>query len=150
MYSSSNDEVQLMVKVINHVNINKILKDITSLDGTVVSAGVMDSKNATKAAINEYGTSKIPQRPFMRTATSRYGKSWGSKSAKAVQSVMKGMPISQVTELIGMQMKSDISSTLTNGPWTPNAPSTIAKKGSSRPLIDTGELRASITYKVEK
>ena len=139
-----------MVKVINHVNINKILKDITSLDGTVVSAGVMDSKNATKAAINEYGTSKIPQRPFMRTATSRHGKSWGSKAVKAVQSVMKGMPISQVTELVGMQMKSDISSTLTNGPWTPNAVSTIAKKGSSRPLIDTGELRASINYKVEK
>ena len=139
-----------MVKVINHVNINKILKDITSLDGTVVSAGVMDSKNATKAAINEYGTSKIPQRPFMRTAVSRYGKSWGEKSSKAVQSVIKGMPISQVTELVGMQMKSDISSTLTNGPWTPNSAVTIAKKGSSRPLIDTGELRASITYKVEK
>ena len=139
-----------MVKAVNHVNIDKILKDIVSLDGTVVSAGVMDSKNATKAAINEYGTSKIPQRPFMRTAVNRHGKSWGSKSAKAVQSVMKGMPISQVTELVGMQMKSDISSTLTNGPWTPNSVVTIAKKGSSRPLIDTGELRASITYKVEK
>ena len=139
-----------MVKVINHVNINKILTDISSLDGTVVSAGVMDSKNATKAAINEYGTSKIPQRPFMRTATNRHGKSWGSKAVKAVQSVMKGMPISQVTELVGMQMKSDISSTLTNGPWTPNSVVTIAKKGSSRPLIDTGELRASITYKVGK
>ena len=139
-----------MVKVVNHVNIDKILKDIARLDGTVVSAGVMDSKNATKAAINEYGTSKIPQRPFMRTAVSRHGKSWGSKSANAVQSVMKGMSISQVTELVGMQMKSDISSTLTNGPWTPNSAVTIAKKGSSRPLIDTGELRASITYKVEK
>lgn len=139
-----------MVKVVNHVNIDKILKDIARLDGTVVSAGVMDSKNATKAAINEYGTSKIPQRPFMRTAVSRHGKSWGEKSAKSVQSVIKGMPISQVTELVGMQMKSDISSTLTNGPWTPNSVVTIAKKGSSRPLIDTGELRASITYRVEK
>ena len=139
-----------MVKVVNHINIDNILKDITRLDGTVVSAGVMDSKNATKAAINEYGTSKIPQRPFMRTAVSRHGKSWGAKSAKAVQSVMKGMPISQATELVGMQMKADISSTLTNGPWTPNSAVTIAKKGSSRPLIDTGELRASITYKVEK
>ena len=139
-----------MVKVVNHVNVNQILKDIARLDGTVVSAGVMDSKNATKAAINEYGTSKIPQRPFMRTAVSRHGKSWGEKSAKAVQSVMKGMPIIQVTELVGMQMKSDISSTLTNGPWTPNSVVTIAKKGSSRPLIDTGELRASITYRVEK
>ena len=139
-----------MVKVVNHVNIDKILKDIARLDGTVVSAGVMDSKNATKAAINEYGTSKIPQRPFMRTVVSCHGKSWGEKSAKAVQSVIKGMPISQVTELVGMQLKSDISSTLTNGPWTPNSVVTIAKKGSSRPLIDTGELRASITYRVEK
>ena len=32
----------------------------------------------------------------------------------------------------------------------PNAPSTIAKKGSSAPLIDTGALRAAITYVVRK
>jgi len=30
----------------------------------------------------------------------------------------------------------------------PNAPSTIAKKGSSNPLIDTGALKQSVTYKV--
>lgn len=30
--------------------------------------------------------------------------------------------------------------------WPPNAPSTIAAKGSDRPLIDIGELRRSITY----
>lgn len=139
-----------MVKVVNHVNVNQILKDLARLDGTVVSAGVMDAKNATKAAMNEYGTEKIPQRPFLRTSVNRYGKSWGSKSAKAVQSVMQGMPISQATELVGMQMKADISKTLTSGPWTPNSAATIAKKGSSRPLVDTGELRASITYRVEK
>jgi hypothetical protein len=33
--------------------------------------------------------------------------------------------------------------------WAPNAPSTIRRKGSNRPLIDTGELRKSITYVVE-
>jgi hypothetical protein len=32
--------------------------------------------------------------------------------------------------------------------WPPNAPSTIRRKGSSRPLILTGELRKSITYVV--
>lgn len=32
--------------------------------------------------------------------------------------------------------------------WPLNAPSTIARKGSSRPLIDTGTLRKSITYVV--
>lgn len=30
--------------------------------------------------------------------------------------------------------------------WAPNAPSTIRRKGSSRPLIDTGVLRNSIVY----
>jgi len=30
--------------------------------------------------------------------------------------------------------------------WAPNAPSTIAQKGSDRPLIDKGELRRAIVY----
>ncbi len=30
--------------------------------------------------------------------------------------------------------------------WAPNAPSTIAAKGSDRPLIDKGELRRAITH----
>lgn len=32
--------------------------------------------------------------------------------------------------------------------WAPNRPATIRRKGSDRPLIDTGALRASITYVV--
>jgi len=32
----------------------------------------------------------------------------------------------------------------------PNAPSTIAQKGSSKPLIDTGSMLNSITYAVRK
>ena len=34
--------------------------------------------------------------------------------------------------------------------WAPNAPSTIARKGSDKPLIDTGALRRAITYVVGK
>jgi hypothetical protein len=34
--------------------------------------------------------------------------------------------------------------------WAPNAPSTIAQKGSDKPLIDTGELRRDITYFVKE
>jgi hypothetical protein len=38
----------------------------------------------------------------------------------------------------------------TNGKnhWAPNAPSTIRRKGSSRPLIDTGSMRQAITFVV--
>lgn len=34
--------------------------------------------------------------------------------------------------------------------WAPNKPSTIAAKGSDRPLIDTGELRKAMTYVVRE
>ena len=34
------------------------------------------------------------------------------------------------------------------GAWTPNSPATIAIKGSSRPLVDTGVLRASFRANV--
>lgn len=34
--------------------------------------------------------------------------------------------------------------------WAPNAPATIAEKGSDKPLIDTGELRRDITYVVKE
>jgi hypothetical protein len=36
-----------------------------------------------------------------------------------------------------------------NGQWAPNSAITIRQKGSSKPLIDTGRLRGSITYEVE-
>jgi len=34
------------------------------------------------------------------------------------------------------------------GRWAPNAPATVAKKGSSAPLIETGQLRKAITHEV--
>jgi hypothetical protein len=37
-----------------------------------------------------------------------------------------------------------------NNNWPPNSDSTIEGKGSDKPLIDTGELRKSITYVVRK
>ena len=33
--------------------------------------------------------------------------------------------------------------------WPPNSPATIAAKGSDRPLIDTAEMRKSITYVIK-
>jgi|Deesub1362B_J571_1020462.scaffolds.fasta_scaffold00499_29 phage gpG-like protein len=34
--------------------------------------------------------------------------------------------------------------------WPPLRPETVKRKGSSKPLIDTGKLRTSITHKVEE
>lgn len=139
-----------MVKIINHINIDGLLQDVRRSNGKTVEVGFFDAKNATKAAYNEYGTDKIPSRPFMRTAIKKNSKSWGDKCGKAMKAMIQGMPSEQVAELLAMQMKADFSKSLVSGGWTPNAPATVRAKGSSRPLVDTGEMRADINYRIKK
>lgn len=47
--------------------------------------------------------------------------------------------------MLGQNVVRDWFVNPANG-WPPNAPETIKEKGSDKPLIDTGELRKSITY----
>jgi len=58
----------------------------------------------------------------------------------------------QNLEIAGMIGQNAARAWFTNpaNGWAPNAPATIRAKGSSRPLIDTGELRKSIIYIVRR
>lgn len=50
----------------------------------------------------------------------------------------------------GMVGRDACKGYITGGNLAPNAPSTIARKGSSTPLVDTGSLINSISYAVRK
>lgn len=50
----------------------------------------------------------------------------------------------------GEQIVKDAFRSSGFGQWKPNAPATVRKKGSSRPLIDTGKLIASVSSDVVK
>jgi hypothetical protein len=47
-----------------------------------------------------------------------------------------------------MQAAADVQAYMVNGKFAPLKAKTIKRKGSSKPLIDTGQLRQSITYRV--
>ena len=53
-------------------------------------------------------------------------------------------------EKAGMLGRDACKNYITGGNLAANAPSTIAKKGSSTPLVDTGSLLGSISYAVRK
>lgn len=50
----------------------------------------------------------------------------------------------------GMQAVNMVKARFGSGALAPLSPATIARKGSSAPLIDTGQLRNSITYVIRK
>lgn len=53
-------------------------------------------------------------------------------------------------ERAGMMAVNMIRARFGSASLAPNAPYTVMKKGSSAPLIDTGQLRNSITYVIRK
>lgn len=93
----------------------------------------------------EFGTLKIPMRPFMRNALAKNRRKWYKFFATRCKETLD---LDKSLNLTGEIMRSDIIKSLTNTTTPPNAPSTIKQKGSSHPLIDTGFLRASITYEI--
>ena len=99
----------------------------------------------TVARDNDKGTKRIPERPFMIPA--------GNKAANktiniTVGSIVGGMDESQALSKAGELFVGFIQKEITNLKEPPNAPSTIMKKGSSNPLIDTGLMRSKVEWKL--
>ena len=104
---------------------------------------------AAVAAWNEFGTNSIPERPFFRSALEE-------AKPKVIQTLKtaidpKKMTVGpQLAGRIGAQVAGEVQKSITRWRTPPNAPRTIAKKGSSNPLVDTGHMRASVTWEVER
>lgn len=104
------------------------------------------------AAIHEFGSpvANIPERSFLRsTFTAKAGelKTVQGKIAQAI--VERGMPVAQALNLLGAWAVSAVKSTITGTHIPPPLqPETVARKGSDRPLLDTGQLLGSISYVV--
>ncbi|KGE80137.1 hypothetical protein [Agrobacterium pusense] len=114
-------------------------------------AGEADGGVIERAVWQEFGTRRgIPERPFMRNAMranqSKYRNALKASAAKILRGEAS-LPI--VMAKLGIAAQGDIQAEITSLMTPPLAPSTIAKKGSSKPLIDTGEMRGAVTFKVD-
>lgn len=100
------------------------------------------------AAFNEFGTKNVPQRSFLRSTADENQRKYGDLLAKAVVETVDGKPLRQAFGKVGEVAVGDVQQKIRNLATPPNAPSTIKKKGSSNPLIDSGRLRQSIDWEV--
>lgn len=96
---------------------------------------------ASLAAVLEFGNESIPSRPFLRQTLAENQEKYTALFVKLFES---GVSIEQIYEQIALIAQGDVQQNIVNGKWTANAPSTIKRKKSSKPLIDTGKLRQSV------
>lgn len=124
-------------------------------------AGSADGDNIQKAIWNEFGTKggasgggwggPIPERPFMRNASRNNRAKYMEAMRKSALKLLRSeTTLSSVLSKLGILAQGDIQAEITSLSSPANSPTTIALKGSSKPLIDTGAMRGSVTWKVDE
>lgn len=145
-------------------------KRLQSLHDSEVQIGIFEGfheeaqmNTATLLAIHEFGSSKVnlPPRPVLTNTfriwepvnKSKFVKNQLKKYFKTISK--KDPPISFTTVLnnIGSFYEQKVKNNFGKGVLIPNTPFTVARKESmgrtgQNPLISSGELKASITYRI--
>jgi hypothetical protein len=93
---------------------------------------------------------RIPRRSFIRDTVDQKKRSIVVLSKNLAAQVLAGtLDRSKALASIGVFVQGLIRARMSKGIPPPLRPETIRRKGSSTPLIDTGQLRASIDFEVK-
>lgn len=135
--------------------LNKRLEDFAKLQ---LNVGIPSSSNvsvegglnmATLAAMLEFGTEHSPERSSIRSTIIEHN-GYVAELASATKKVARGeMEPATVLEALGLTIVGDIKHKIANGNFAPLKEATIKRKGSSKPLIDTGEFRQRMNFEVK-
>ena len=129
-------------------------------------AGEVDADQIQIAIWNHFGTSgsgkgfktkrgggfggPIPERPFLSNAMRNHRADYRSEMKRSARKVLRGeTAIRTVLKSLGQTAMQDVQKEMISLSSPPNSPVTIALKGSSNPLIDQGNLRDAVTWKVD-
>lgn len=150
------------------LGLNRIIRTLNKdLDGVVVKVGVQAKDKAVRrgkggsirntdqplaviAAIHEFGLGDMPQRSFLRSAYDENLPMIDKMIQHVANGAVFGLGTNAALNQLGNVVQGMVQRKIVDGPFVPNSPATIKRKKSSRPLIDTGHLRQSIRYVIER
>ena len=102
---------------------------------------------------HEFGIGNLPQRSFLRSTYQEQIKNLSTiiKRLAKVEAAKNIPNIKGLLNLVGVYMVGRVKKKFTNNDWPPLQDPTRGgrnKSGNAKPLIDTNQLRGSITYQV--
>lgn len=139
----------------------KIIRETGEMDGAILEVGILAEEgsrkgdgNLTSAQVGLYmevGAPKanVDARPWLSTAIDDNQNRINAMIRVTTEAALDGKDFERRMKLDGERVRTMIQSKIRNGDpkWKPLEDSTIAKKGSTKPLIDTGQLIGSQSYK---
>ena len=117
--------------------------------GTTTLAGYASANEF--GAVNSDGSVRVPERSFLRSTLDENEGRYGDGLERALGAVVDGTDtVEHAFGIVGERAVGDVRRKIGGRVPPPNAPSTIRRKKSSMPLIDSGHLRQSIDHVVVK
>jgi hypothetical protein len=123
-------------------------------NGKAVKVGFLENASypdsglpvAQVAFWDEFGTSKTPARPFMRTTIANKKGGWGPALAKIAKAT--NYDAAKTMTQMGGAIQGQFQHAINEWSDPPNAESTVARKGFNKPLIDTAHMIKHVDYEV--
>lgn len=142
----------------NRKRYDDLIKRVFGKQRATIEVGILEADGAKPhgegltvldvATFNEFGLG-VPERSFLRAWFDDNRPRAMTILGAVLRTVVSGQRTKeQALELLGARFVAEIQKRIAQGILPPNSEETIKKKGSSVPLIDTGQLRTSITYRV--
>jgi hypothetical protein len=133
----------------------KLFGVLKEVDNYSMIVGYTDPETAKIAAINEYGTDTIPERPFMRRAIEVTSNEVGRVAGMALDEAVgdEASIVASMTRVAGAMQGAVLESLATTSTWaTPNADSTMDEKGYSDSPLHAGHERfeRDLIYQIRK
>lgn len=93
----------------------------------------------------------IPERPFFRGAMRDNRSKYRDQMRTAARSILRGeLEMSTALNRLGLGAVGDVQASIVALRDPPNAPLTVEIKGSSNPLVDSGELRQRVSHVIDQ
>jgi len=152
--------------ILNLDRMEEMMRKVQDIASTQVLVGIPAAKsprqgdpinNAALGYIHEFGSPahNIPARPWLGPPVNRMRDEAAAMLKKAAELRFDGKAAEsdQVLNALGLTAQNKVKANIVAGgdpKFAPNAPSTIARKGSDRPLVDTAQMLNSVTYVLRK
>lgn len=145
-----NSAGQNLYKQINELKKGQVFIGFPEGEATHTGANGESADMALIAAYNEFGTSTTPARPFLKQTIDGNQDKIKAMCEQTVKDIADGKSTEQCLKQLGAYGVGLVQETIANGSFAPNNPQTVKKKGSDKPLIDTGQMRQSVHYIIRK
>lgn len=163
------------IRIRDKNNIPKAIRASEELDGTIIRVGVLqDGKTGMIAAVQEFGANvpvtqkmrgylasqglflkattthiRIPERSYIRAGWDQNEPTIVKKYTDLLgKAIANGVSPDALLDALGLESQGALQQFARDLSSPSNHPFTVEQKGSSNPLVDTGNLIASIEYDI--